>query len=311
VRRSDGKINAFEEHGPSFGLGSLMRARIFTTVVSVCLAVTALCLAGCTLSVGDPAPEKDLTRLRVSGSGTCLPLLRILTSEQPDRAVRMVFLPGLHTKGGVRGVIQGSLDIGAVSRDLNPDEQSSDLKVTWLSQDGLVVAVNPSVGKLGITDITDQQIRDIYAGKYTDWQQLGASQSMPIVVLDRHEDESAKIIMRKFIFGSADQLKVTPDSVNLYYESDMVDALQSTVGSVGYFSLGYAISQNIAVTRLRLNGVEATVANIESGAYKLVRPLGIVTRTAASAQVRAFAEWVTGPDARRIMLSKGYAPYDE
>jgi phosphate transport system substrate-binding protein len=288
-----------------------MRARINMTVVVTALMVAAVGLGGCGVGSGGPAPEKDLTRLRVSGSGTCLPLLRILASEQPDHAVGMVFLPGLHTKGGVRGVIQGSLDIGAVSRDLNADEQSADLRVTWLSKDGLVVAVNPSVGKLGITDITSQQLRDIYSGKYTDWKQLGASASMPIVVLDRHEDESAKIIMRKFVFGTADQFKVTPDSVNLYYESDMVDALQSTVGSVGYFSLGYAISQKIAVTHLRLDGVDATVANIEDGTYTLVRPLGIVTKTAASAQLRSFVTWAAGPQARSLMLSKGYAPYDE
>lgn len=288
-----------------------MRARNVAVVVLIGLAVATAGLGGCTALATSTAPETDLTRVRVSGSGTCLPLLRILASEQPDRAVRMVFLPGLHTKGGVRGVIQGSLDIGAVSRDLNPDEQSSDLQVTWLSKDGVVIAVHPSVSKLGITDITEQQLRDIYAGKITDWKQLGASGSVPIVVLDRHEDESAKIIMRKYVFGPSDKFKVTADSVNLYYESDMVDALQSTVGSVGYFSLGHAISQNTAVTRLRLNGVEATTANIESGAYKVVRPLGIITKTAASAQVRAFVTWTTGSDARELMLSKGYAPYDE
>lgn len=288
-----------------------MRTRIVATVISVCLAVAAAGLGGCTTPITGEAPQKDLTRLRVSGSGTCLPLLRILASQQPDRAVGMVFLPGLHSKGGIKGVIQGSLDIGAVSRDLNPDEESADLEVTWLSKDGLVIAVNPSVGKLGITDITDQQIRDIYTGKYTDWKQLGASQSMPIIVLDRHEDESAKIIMRKYVFGSVDKLKVTPDSVNLYYESDMVDALQSTVGAIGYFSLGYANSQNISVDHLRFNGVEATTANIESGTYTLIRPLGVVTKSSAPAQVKSFVKWATGPDARELMLAKGYAPYDE
>lgn len=284
-----------------------MRARLVAIAVAVCLVSAS---AGCAPAGQSAAPAKDMTRLRVSGSGTCLPLLRILASQQPDKSVRMVFLPGLHSKGGIKGVIQGSLDIGAVSRALNPDEESGDLQVTWLSKDGLVVAVNPSVGKLGITGITDQQIRDIYSGKLTDWKQLGASASMPIIVLDRHEDESAKIIMRQYIFGSADQLKVTPDSVNLYYESDMVDALQSTNGAIGYFSLGYALSQSIAVTHLRLNGVEPTVANIQSGAYKLVRPLGVVVKPETSRQVQDFIKWAKGPEARRLMLSKGYAPSD-
>ncbi len=225
--------------------------------------------------------------------------------------MKFTFLPGLHSRGGIKGVTQGSLDIGAVSRDLTAEEQSADLKLTWLSQDGLVMAVNPTVSALGIHDITDQQVRDIYSGRYTDWKQLGATRSMPIVVLDRHEDESAKIILRKFILGSPDSLKVTTDSVNLYYESDMVDALQTTDGAIGYFSLGYAVSQNIHVGLLTLNGVEASVDTILSGSYKVVRPLGVVIRVSAPGAVGDFVTWARSTKARKLMVEKGYAPYTQ
>jgi phosphate transport system substrate-binding protein len=290
---------------------SEMSASPIARVLAVCTAGLVLVLTGCGAGTVAPTPAQGVTRLRVSGSGTCLPLLRILASEQPDSRMRMVFLPGLHTKGGVKGVAQGSLDIGALSRDLNADEKSPDLRVTWLSMDGLAVAVNASVGRLGVTDLSDQQLRDIYAGVYTDWAQLGATGSLPIVVLDRHEDESAKIIFRQYVLGSKDQFQVTPQSVNLYYESDMVDALQTTTGAIGYFSLGYAISQKVPVTLVKLNGVEASIANIESGAYKMVRPLGILTKTDAPPAAQAFVKWATGADARRLMLQKGYAPHSE
>jgi phosphate transport system substrate-binding protein len=289
-----------------------MSTRIVARLVVACIAAAALALSGCSGAVtGDPTTTKDETRLRVSGSGTCLPLLRILAADEPDKSIRMVFLPGLHTKGGVKGVTQGSLDIGALSRDLNKDEQSADLKVTWLSSDGLCIAVNDSVARLGIKEITGQQVRDIYSGKITDWKQLGATKSLPVVVLDRHEDESAKIIIREYVLGAPDKFKVTPDSVNLYYESDMVDALQTTSGAIGYFSLGYAISQNVRVTLLPLDGVAPTVANVENGTYTVIRPLGVVTRSAAPAPVRAFIDWITSDEARAIMVSKGYAPYHD
>jgi phosphate transport system substrate-binding protein len=177
--------------------------------------------------------------------------------------------------------------------------------------DGLAMAVNDSVARLGIKALTGDQVRDIYSGKVKDWKQLGAKESMPIVVLDRHEDESAKIILREFVLGPAASFKVTAESVNLYYESDMVDALQTTSGAIGYFSLGYAVSQQVPVTLLSLDGVEPTVANIESGTYPVVRPLGVVTRSGAPEPVRAFIKWITSDEARRIMVAKGYAPYHE
>lgn len=282
--------------------------RVFPIAILVA-AVVLSALVGCDRAGTPPSPPK--TPLRVSGSGTCLPLLRILADEQPDESARLVFLPGLHSKGGIKGVAQGSLEMGAVSRELTPDERSEGLEVTWLANDGLVMAVNDSVAEIGITGLTDQQVRDIYAGTYRDWKELGASESLPIIVLDRHEDESAKIILRMHVLGPADQFTVTADSVNLYYESDMVDALEATSGGIGYFSLGYSLSQRIDVTHLTLNGVEATVESIESGRYTMVRPLGIVTKADAPQEVRDFVEWTRGPDARDVMLKEGYAPYSD
>lgn len=286
-----------------------MKAPSRVLVTLACLAVLAGALSGCGGSPAVPGAQENITRLRVSGSGTCLPLLRILSAQQPDDHVRLVFLPGLHSGGGIKGATQGSLDIGAVSRNLTDQERAAGLKVTWLSKDGLVVAVNQSVGDIGITGLTTAQLKDIYAGKYKNWREVGATKDLDISVLDRHEDESAKIIMRQYVFGTQSEFKVTPKSVNLYYESDMVDALQTTTGAIGYFSLGYALSQDVPVTLLSLDGVEPTAANVQSGEYKIVRPLGVVTKTDAPKAVEDFVTWATGSDARRIMMQKGYVPY--
>jgi phosphate transport system substrate-binding protein len=284
-----------------------MPSRSLAAYPAACLLAVALTAGGCARV--QEAAEPQLTRLRASGSGTCLPLLRILAAGQPDKAMRLSFLPGLHSEGGVKGVAQGSLDIGAVSRPLTADEQSPGLKTTWLSRDGLVIAVHPSVSDLGVTGLTSEQVRGIYSGSITDWSQVGASASRPVVVVDRHEGESAKVTLRTHVLGPVERLAVTPAALVVYYESDMVDALRTTPGAIGFFSLGYAVSQNVPVTRLRLDGVEPSVAAIETGRYPVIRQLGIVTRSDAPAAVAAFAEWATGEDARTVMSANGYAPY--
>jgi phosphate transport system substrate-binding protein len=284
-----------------------MSSRILNAYLAVCLVAVATAVGGCA-RVQVPT-EPQLTRLRASGSGTCLPLLRILAAGQPDKAMRLVFLPGLHTAGGVKGVTLGSLDVGAISRALTPEEESPELAITWLSSDGLVIAVNPSVSDLGVTGLTSEQVRGIYSGAITDWSQVGASAGRPIVVIDRHEGESAKVAIRKHLLGPADRLKVTGSAIAVYYESDMVDAVRETPGSIGYFSLGYAVSQKVPVTRLRLDGVEPSVEAIEAGTYKIVRPLGIVTRADPPGPVAAFVEWAAGEQAATVMAANGYAPY--
>ncbi|MDO9557958.1 MAG: substrate-binding domain-containing protein [Coriobacteriia bacterium] len=278
-----------------------MRRRAYLALFALVILVL---IGGCTSSVDsgtDASVAATGEQLRISGSGTCLPLVHILSEEYPGNA-EFVYLPGLHSGGGIEGVANGDLEIGAVSRELSEDEAALGLDYVALSDDGLVIAVHPSVT---IDGLTTQQVRDIYAGKYSDWAELGGEDA-PITILDRNEDESAKIILRQYVLGS--DLEITPKAVNLYYESDMIEGLQSTVGAIGYFSLGQGLSQDVPVRYLELDGVAATVDNILNGSYKMVRPLGVVTASTPSADIAAFLEWATSSEVAELMKSRGFAP---
>ncbi len=278
-----------------------MATRRRRLTVSLAL-VLALLLSACSGPADVAAERLEGEPVRVSGSGTCMPLLRILTGEYADESVEFVYLPGLHSGGGVKGVVNGDLEVGAVSRDLTDDESALGLRYTLLSRDGLVIATHNSVD---IPGLSTEQVRDIYRGKYSNWKEFGGP-DLPITILDRNEDESAKIILREFVLGK--DLKITPKAVNLYYEPDMIDGLQSTVGAIGYFSLGYGLSQDVPVHYLKLDGVDPTVENIKNGSYKVVRPLGIMTATDADEAIQKFVEWSSSSAASALIEERGFAP---
>ncbi len=278
-----------------------MATRRRCLLASLALALVLL-VSACAAPADSTSTRKAGEPVRVSGSGTCLPLLRILTSEYSDDSVEFVYLPGLHSGGGIKGVANGDLEIGSVSRDLTEDEKALGLRYTLLSRDGLVIATHPSVD---IPGLTTEQVQGIYRGDYANWKELGGP-DLPITILDRNEDESAKIILREFVLGP--NLKITPKAVNLYYEPDMIDGLQSTVGAVGYFSLGYGLSQDVPVHYLKLDGVEPTVQNIKNGSYKVVRPLGIVTAGEPGEEVQRFVEWASSSSASALIENRGFAP---
>jgi phosphate transport system substrate-binding protein len=152
--------------------------------------------------------------------------------------------------------------------------------------------------------LTSQQVRDIYAGKHENWTEFGGP-DLPIVILDRNEDESAKIILREYVLG--DDLDVTPSAVNLFYEPDMVEGLRDTPGAIGYFSLGYGLSEDVAVNYLELDGVEASVENINNGTYTVIRPLGVVTAVEADDEITGFLEWAQSAEAVELIESRGFA----
>lgn len=275
----------------------MSRRLILGTVLVLLLLVTVACAARDEGGTGETR-----SRLRVSGSGTALPLVRILTDQYADPDVQFVYLPGLHSGGGIRGVANGELEIGTVSRELAPDEAELDLEYIKLADDGLVMAVHPSVT---IDNLSSEQVSSIYRGEHSNWNELGGP-DLPIVILDRNEDESAKIILREYVLGP--DLQISDKAVNLFYEPDMVEGLLQTEGAIGYFSLGLGISANIPVRYLKLDGVTASVETIKDGSYTMVRPLGIVLKRPVEGELGEFAQWVVGDEARSLAVERGFAP---
>lgn len=267
------------------------------------LIVLALLLgsAGCAAQTSEAPDEPARRRLDISGSSACMPLLQVLVDayDAPDAEWHFTGSPG--SGSGIQGVLSGDLAIGAVSRGLLSEEATLDLVYTKLSDDGVVFALHPSVQ---IDELTTQQVCDIYTGVYTNWSELGGP-DLPIVVLDRHEDEPSKAIMRQYVFGDA--LVVSPRAAALYTEADTVRGLESTVGAIGYISLGFGVSNGADVIYPALDGVTPSVDSIRNGSYRIVRPLGIVTSGDPDPAVAAFVAWATSDEARTLMESEGFA----
>ena len=158
----------------------------------VLAAALILGAAGCTAEPAEREAEPAARVLDISGSSACIPLLQVLVDGHDIEGVEWHFLASPGSGSGIQGAASGELAIGAVSRAPNADEADLDLIYTNLSNDGVVFALHPSVK---IDNLTSQQVRDIYAGVYTNWIELGGP-DLPIVVLDRHEDEPSKAIMR-------------------------------------------------------------------------------------------------------------------
>lgn len=261
--------------------------------------VLGLLLAACSQQRDVDAPARS--RIRISGSGPALQLLKVLASEYEDPAVEFVFLSGLHSAGGIDGVAHGDLEIGTVSRDLTEQELSLGLDYTPLADDALAVVVHPSCQ---VTGLTSQQVRDIYAGRYRTWRELGGA-DVPIAILDRNEDESAKIVFRRHVLGPS--LLVTTSAGVLALEPDMIEAVASTPGAIGYCSMGAAMAQGARIRVLDLDGVSPTVGDVYSGKYPVVRTLGVVMRPDAPDAVDRFIRWAAGPEGRVVIERHGYA----
>ena len=68
---------------------------------------------------------------------------------------------------GMTATMEGTCDIGMASRDLKDSE--SELKATAIAMDGIAVSVNKNNT---LDDITSDQVKSIYLGDVTSWDEL-------------------------------------------------------------------------------------------------------------------------------------------
>ena len=70
---------------------------------------------------------------------------------------------------GMESTVNGICDIGMASRELKDSEIEAGLKGQEIALDGIAVIVN---NKNSMSDITTDQVKDIYTGEITEWSDL-------------------------------------------------------------------------------------------------------------------------------------------
>lgn len=101
--------------------------------------------------------------------------------------------PGSNT--GIKMLLDNQLAFSQSSRNIQPEEneQAKQLGFTLeaipVAIDGIAIAVNPS---LNISGLTVSQLKDIYTGKVTNWEQLGGPK-LPITPYSRRLEDSGTI----------------------------------------------------------------------------------------------------------------------
>ena len=271
---------------------------------TVAFGITALLgLPSCTSNNTTQAEVTTQQKIKIAGSSSTYAAMKILadayTSE--NQSVNLIFLPKGQSGGAIAGVTQGLADVAGVSRKFNAKEKYSPVIYKELAKDGLLVATHPSVK--GVSNLTTSQLKAIYSGAVTNWQQLGG-ENAEIVVLDRPEDESGKRLLREYYLGK--ELKNAPKAVIMRHEPDLINTLQNTPHSIGAFSLAYAISNKLPVNRLSLNGIEATPENIKSGKYKMIREIGLVKKEKPSATTQEFVDFVFSQKGSKFLNNSGF-----
>lgn len=201
------------------------------------------------------------------------------------------------SSAGVEAVIGGTADIGNSSRNLKDAEKEAGAVENVVAIDGIAVCLDPANT---VTDLTKQQLIDIYTGAVTNWKELGGADA-PIVVVGREASSGTR--------GAFEELLEIEEMCVYANELDSTGAViakvASTPGAIGYASLD---AINDTVIPASLEGVAPTAENVKGGSYFLCRPFVMATMGEISEQselVQAWFEYVLGAEGQAVAEAVG------
>ena len=203
---------------------------------------------------------------------------------------------------GIESVLAGSVDIGNSSRSLKDEEKSAGAVENIVAIDGIAVVSDPANT---VDDLTKDQLIAIYKGETKNWKELGGA-DQAIVVVGREAGSGTR--------GAFEELLGIEDACKYANELDSTGAVMakvaSTPGAIGYVSLDVA---DDTVKSMKLEGVEATEANIKAGDYFLSRPFVMATKGEIFKQTEAtqeFLNWMKSEEGKEVIKGVGLITVD-
>ena len=176
--------------------------------------------------------------------------------------------------------------------------------------DALVFIVNEDNP---VQALSQQQLRDIYAGKITNWKDVGGKDQQ-IVAFQRSEDSGSQTLFKKLLIqGGA--LMDPPTELAPAAMGELVDSIadyNNSANAIG-FSVYYYIDQMYTKPGLRLLAVDDVAPSNETladGSYPLCNDFYAVIHpdSAADSPERQLYDWLDTADGIACIRKAGYVP---
>ena len=222
------------------------------------------------------------TQLTAVGSTALLPLVKqAATRYQTAHGDVKISVSGGGSFVGIAQASSGAADLGDSDVVAPGNAGLVDHKVAVV---GFTIAVNPSAG---VSNLKSSQIRDIFAGRVTNWNQVGGKDQQ-IVVINRPRTSGTRAVFNATIMGTS---KISESGLTEDSSGAVVTMVSSTPGAVTYVSRSYV--QSKPVVAVKINGIEPSVENIQTGKYPIWSYEHIFTKGKGNSAAEAFINYVT------------------
>jgi phosphate transport system substrate-binding protein len=278
-----------------------------------------VCIAACTVpgdgaSAPTAAPQSTLEN---KGSDTMVNLALAWAEAYGQQHPEMrLAVTGGGSGTGIAAMINGTVDIANASRAITAEEREQarangiEPIEFIVARDAIAIIVHPDNP---VRQLTLPQLSAIYSGQITNWRELGG-EDRPIVLLSRETNSGTHVYFLEHVLrlGQSDNPALfSPDTLLMPSSEGIGVEIRQNPNAIGYDGLGYVTAEMQTIAVAVDDGrpyVLPTIETVDDQTYPIARDLYMYTRGQPAGNVKAYLDWVLGPEAQGIVAELGFVP---
>ncbi len=291
-----------------------MNRLLLLAITIVVLVFSASCSPA---SSGGTPSNSSSAYIQNKGSDTIVNLaLAWAEKYQTEHPEVRISVTGGGSGTGIAALINKTVDIANASRQIKPEEVAEAKKngvdpvEHVIARDAIAVIVNP---ENPVSQLTLQQISDIYSGKISNWSQVGGD-DRPIVRLSRETNSGTHVYFLETVVRLGDSKNKTlfsMDTLLLPSSEGIVAELRQNPNAIGYDGLGYVPKDLKMIAIAQKEGgayVLPSVSTVNDKTYPIARDLYMYTNGQPAGIIKEYLDWIMSPEAQKIVADLGFVP---
>jgi phosphate transport system substrate-binding protein len=234
-------------------------------------------------------------------------------AEHPDVRISVT---GGGSGTGIASLINGTVDIANASRQIK-EEEIAEAKSNGveplehiIARDAIAVIVN---AENPVSQLTLQQISDIYSGKIKNWSEVGG-EDRPIVRLSRETNSGTHVYFLETVLrmgNSEDKTLFSMDTLLLPSSEGIIAEVRQNPNAIGYDGLGYVPEDLKMIAIAEKEGgayVLPSIPTVNDKTYPIARDLYMYTDGEPTGIVKEYLDWILAAEAQEIVAELGFVP---